>query len=309
MGTLPPVTNVPAAGPHGGDAARLAAALGLDPSTVLDLSHTLNPFAADPQPIVARHLGALGHYPDPSGPTAVLAHAIGVDPNRLLLTNGGSEAISLVATELGGGVLEEPEFSLHPRGPGVRWRSDPHNPSGTLADASTTADVWDEAFYPLATGRWHAGRPGVTVGSLTKVFACPGLRLGYVIADDVGRFANHQPLWSVNALALAALGDLLALSDLPEWAEAIAAGRKELQHALTERGFDVTASAAPWVLVHAPGLRERLAPTGVVVRDCASFAMPGWARIAVPGAEGLRRLLEAIDATSPAPAKVSDRRC
>jgi histidinol-phosphate/aromatic aminotransferase/cobyric acid decarboxylase-like protein len=50
------------------------------------------------------------------------------------------------------------------------------------------------------------------------------------------------------------------------------------------------------VLVDAP-LRERLAPAGVVVRDCASFGMPGVTRIAVPDDRGLARLEEALRAT------------
>ena len=73
-----------------------------------------------------------------------------VDPDRLLLTNGGAEAIALVGAELGGRV-EEPDFALYPRGGGPLWRSNPHNPTGRLARGP--ADVWDEAFYPLATGR------------------------------------------------------------------------------------------------------------------------------------------------------------
>ena len=37
------------------------------------------------------------------------------------------------------------------------------------------------------------------------------------------------------------------------------------------RGWDVVSADAPWVLVRAPGLRERLAPEGIVVRDCAQL--------------------------------------
>ena len=225
----------------------------------------------------------------------MLAEAIGVDPQRLMLTNGGSEAIWLVAQEIGGRVWAEPEFGLHPRNhEGPVWRSDPHNPSGRVADPDEAADVWDEAFYPLATGRWTAGRAGVVVGSLTKVFACPGLRLGYVIADDVERFARHQPQWSVNSLAVSVLPELLDLADLPAWSEAVATARKELAEVLRRFGFAVEAADAPWVLVRAPGLRERLAPHGVVVRDCTSFGMPEYVRVGVPDSDGLARLESAM---------------
>jgi histidinol-phosphate/aromatic aminotransferase/cobyric acid decarboxylase-like protein len=289
---------VPRPGPHGGDGPRVAAALGLDPGAVLDLSQTLNPFAPDPAEVVAKHLDAVARYPDAAVATAALAAAIGVDPDRVVLTNGGAEAISLVTAEVGGTVASEPEFALHPRlGTGARWRSDPHNPSGRLAPPDERADVWDEAFYPLATGRWTAGRPGWVVGSLTKVLACPGLRIGYVIAPDPGaaaRMAVHQPQWSVNGIAVSALPDLLASVDLPAWCAAISGARAELVIALA--GHDLTASAgkAPWVLVKSSGLRDRLAVHGVVVRDCSSFGLENHVRIAVPDRAGLARLQEAL---------------
>jgi nicotinate-nucleotide--dimethylbenzimidazole phosphoribosyltransferase len=287
---------IPLPGAHGGDGLAVAASLGLDPAEIVDLSASLNPFAPDLGPLLHRYADALGRYPDPRVATAALAEAMGVDPDRLLLTNGGSQAIDLVGRVLGGRVAAEPEFSLYPRSTsGPVWRSDPHSPSGMLAGPTLDADVWDEAFYPLATGRWTAGREAVVVGSLTKLFACPGLRLGYVIADDVGRFARLQPEWSVGSLALAILGDLLALADLPEWAKAIEAQRHRLTTLLAAHGLDAFPSDAPWVLVESPGLRDRLAPHGVVVRDCASFGLPTQARIAVPDDHGLARLAAALE--------------
>lgn len=294
------MTAVPPPGPHGGDGATVARALGLDPATVVDLSMSLNPFAPDVATLVARQAGAVRHYPDRSAATAALAEAMGVDAARLVLTNGGSEAIALVAGAVGGTVLAEPEFSLHPRAAdGPAWRSNPHSPTGRLAPADHHADVWDEAFYPLATGTWTRGdTDSVVVGSLTKVFACPGLRLGYVLADDAPRLTAAQPAWPVSAVALAVLPDLLAAADLPGWQRAIAARRRELVALLARHDLVADAADAPWVLVTAPGLRDRLAPHGVVVRDCASFGLPGVVRIAVPDDTGLARLEEALRCTA-----------
>ena len=273
----------------------VAASLGLDPADVVDLSASLNPFAPDLVPLLASNAGALRHYPDPGAATQALAEAIGIEPDRLLVTNGGSEAIALVARELGGRVVSEPEFSLHPRlDSGPVWRSDPHNPSGQLAGRGMNVGVWDEAFYPLATGRWTAGRDGVVVGSLTKLFACPGLRLGYIIDDNIARFARHQPTWSVGSLNLAVLVDLLRATDLPAWAAGVVTLRNELGTLLTTYGLEARPSDAPWILVEAPGLRERLAPHGVIVRDCTSFGLPTMARIAVPAPDGLERLAVAL---------------
>ena len=279
-------------GPHGGDGARLAAALGVDPGAVLDLSASLNPGAPDAGEVVAKHLDAIGRYPDPKAATAALAEAMGVDRSRLLLTNGGAEAIALVAAELGGSV-EEPDFALYPRGSGPRWRSNPHNPTGRLAPPDERAEVWDEAFFPLATGRWTSGHP-LVVGSLTKLLACPGLRIGYVVNDDVDRLRERQPAWSVNGLAVAALPDLLERVDLPGWSAAVATLRAQLVDVLRAAGLSPEPSDAHFLLVRAPGLRDRLAPLGVLVRDCASFGLPEHVRVAVPDERGLARLEEAL---------------
>jgi len=290
---------IPAPGPHGGDGALLAAALGLDPAAVLDLSASLNPLAPDAGEVVAKHLDAIGRYPDPARATAALAAAMNVDPDRLLLTNGGSEAISLVAAELGGRV-DEPDFGLYPRRSGPLWRSNPHNPTGRLVPEGAVAGVWDEAFYPLATGRWTGdARDGaVVVGSLTKLLACPGLRIGYVLAPDaqlVGLLRDRQPAWALNGLAAAALGDLLDRTDLAGWARIIAGLRADLVEVLRRFGLDPQPSDANFVLVRAPGLRTRLAPHGVLVRDCTSFGLADHVRIAVPDDAGLARLTWALE--------------
>lgn len=287
---------IPPPGQHGGDGPAVARALGVDPATVLDLSASLNPAAPDITALARRHLGALRHYPDHRDATRAAAEAIGTAPGRFLLTNGGSEAIAIVAAEIGGRVRSEPEFALHPRGDqGPLWRSDPHNPTGRLADPGEQAGVWDEAFYPLATGRWSAHRDGVVVGSLTKIFACPGLRIGYVIADDIDRFTRRQPQWPLNSLAVALIPELLAAADLPAWTTEIATRRGELTDLLASHGLSAEPSDAPWVLTRAPGLRDQLAPHGVIVRDCASFGLAGHVRIAVPDSAGLARLDTALD--------------
>ncbi|HVA04647.1 MAG TPA: aminotransferase class I/II-fold pyridoxal phosphate-dependent enzyme [Acidimicrobiales bacterium] len=277
----------------------MAYALGLDPESVLDLSQSLNPVAPDPVPVLRRHLASLRRYPDASRATASLAEAMGVDERRLLLTNGGAEAIGLVGQEMSGRVVE-PEFSLHPRGGGPLWRSNPHNPSGILAGHDDHAEVWDEAFYALATGSWTRRDPdAVVVGSLTKLLGCPGLRIGYVLVPGgeeatIARCRDHQPMWSVNSLAVTALPDLLAAVELPTWTARVQTLRGQLAALLRAHGYEPQPSDANWVLVAAPGLRADLVTHGIVVRDCTSFGMPDVVRIAVPAPSGLERLERAL---------------
>jgi len=274
---------------------------------VLDLSQSLNPCAPDVVTLARGRLDRLRRYPDPADATLALAVTLGADPDRLVLTNGGSEAIALVAAEVHDGWVEAPEFSLYARhlrsvrrGAG-RWRSNPCNPTGELAPCCDQAAVWDEAFWPLATGTWTRGdaaRGAVVIGSLTKTFACPGLRAGYILCPDpllAHRLRARQPAWSVGGLACALVPDLLDGADVGGWAAAVRRLRAQLVDVLQAAGLRVWAADAPWVLVPGAGdLRARLAVHAILVRDCASFGLMDTVRIAVPDEAGLDRLAAAL---------------
>lgn len=290
-----------APGPHGGDGHRIARELGLDPDDIVDLSASLNPIAPDCRHLLRAAIDDIDRYPDDTVATAALADAIGVDADRLILTNGGAEAIALVAQHLPVGWAEECEFGLYrrhlvtldPHGP--RWMSDPHNPTGALADADVPARVRDEAFYLLATGRWTRGdRDTTVVGSLTKAWAIPGLRIGYIVAtddDEAAILRGLRPRWSVNGLVCAALPALLNTAQPDLWLHAIADLRADLVAILAEHDLRPDPSDANYVWIpHAPGLRDQLLEHGIVVRDGASFGAPDAVRIAVPNADVLERL-------------------
>lgn len=297
-------------GTHGGDGARVAVALGLDPASMIDLSASMNPFAPDVAALLSDSLrndgSAVHRYPDATPATAALAAAIGVDPDRLVLTNGGAEAIALTAAHLEVGNVVEPEFSLYRRHlraidpTALRWRSNPSNPLGRLADPGDAAGVWDEAFYPIASGQWTRGDTDAwRLGSLTKLWNCPGLRLGYVIAPTIEAahdIRERQPRWSVNGLALAALPELLAVTDLSSWSAQIAEHRGNLEASLTALGFHAVATDANWVLVTYPDLRAALAGHGVLVRDCSTFGLADVHRVALPGPNQLDAVLAAFAA-------------
>ena len=217
---------------------------------------------------------------------------MGVDPDRLLLTNGGAEAIALVAAELGGRV-DEPAFGLHPRGRGgPLWRSIRTVRADCWPRPDETADVWDEAFFPLATGRWTRGDGRVVVGSLTKLLGLPrtaprlrarragpgGPLPGPPAAVVGGRPGARRRCPTSSPPSICPAG-------APGWRSSGA----RWSVCWRSHGLTVRPSDANWVLVDRGGLREALAPHGVVVRDCASFGLPGVTRIAVPSAQGLDR--------------------
>jgi threonine-phosphate decarboxylase len=233
---------------------------------VLDLSASLNPFAPDIPSLAAPHLASLRRYPDVDEAEALVAQALELPRRRLVLTAGGAQAIALVAEHLGVGWVDEPDFSLYARhlprlDPAApRWRSDPHNPSGRLATPGDRSAVWDEAFLPLSAGAWTRARPGWALGSLTKAFACPGLRLGFAVAPDepaATALRRRRPAWAVSSLACAVVPDLLERADPRVWTDHIARARAELVAVLAARGWTAVAADAPWVLVpRAAGLRD-----------------------------------------------------
>ncbi len=222
-----------------------------------------------------------------------------------MVTNGGAEAIALVAQHQPTGWADELDFSLYrrhlttldPAGP--RWASDPHNPTGRLAGPDDRADVRDEAFYLLATGRWTRGDAGATVvGSLTKAWALPGLRVGYVLAADdraAAAIRARRPRWSVNGLVCTALPALLDVAEPVRWRDGITELRAQLVDLLTRHGLVPEPSDVNYLWVpEAAGLRDHLAETGILVRDGTSFGQPRAVRIAVPGPGGLDRLARAL---------------
>ncbi|GIU83531.1 MAG: threonine-phosphate decarboxylase [Acidimicrobiales bacterium] len=297
------VETVPPAGDHGDDLLRVAAALGRPPEDFLDLAVSCNPVAADMTGLLVRHAAAIRRYPDPAPLREAFSTMLGVEPDMLLFTNGASEAIALLAATLGPGRVEEPEFGLFPRGGDAsapRWISDPNNPTGLLAPPDREADVRDESFWPLATGTWTRGDARIaTVGSFTKLFACPGLRLGYVVADAelVRELGARQPRWSVSSLAIACVTEALTRVDVPSQASRVAELRRELSALFESHGLHPRPSDACWILVDvgdAARFRAELALRGVLVRDCTSFGMPETVRVAVPRLEGLKRLDEVL---------------
>lgn len=178
----------------------------------------------------------------------------------------------------------------------------PNNPTGELLPASVLRAAWrrarpagarlllDEAFIDFVPRpeRWSlrqdaAADPAlVVVGSLTKFFALPGLRIGYAVAhpETLRGLRSLQPAWSVNALAQAAA--VAALADVPYRARArrlIARERRRLTTALAQvPGFRPYPSAANFVLVDCRGTgrtaawwRDALGPHGLLIRDCANF--------------------------------------
>lgn len=169
--------------------------------------------------------------------------------------------------------------------------ANPNNPTGILDAPDVVAQlarpgrtlVVDESFVDFA-GEEHslAGRrdlPGlVVVRSLTKLWALPGLRAGYLVAPEeiVERLAGQRQPWSVNAAALAAIATCAPdTATPPRVAAEVAAARRDLAVRLRRlSGLHTWPSEANFVLCHHPdgaAIVRRLAAGGIAVRPCHTF--------------------------------------
>ena len=199
----------------------------------------------------------------------------------------------------------------------------PGNPHGAYLEAGAVRRLaaetggvllLDAVYEPFVEGAWDAdelvrqGFPVIVVHSFTKLHAISGLRVGYVTgpASLVAQLAALQQSWAVGAPALAA-----ALAALPldasrrAIAREVGETREALRGFFAARGIATAPSRANFVLARvgdAAGLRARLLRRGFAVRECASFGLPEWVRIATPAARELPRLLAALEAALEADA-------
>ena len=263
----------PPAGPHGAEGPRLARGLGIEVDAVLDLSQSLNPLAPDVAPLVVRAAEGVRRYPEPAAATEALAAALGVDPGRVLLTNGGAEAIALVAAAQPVGRVDDPEFSLYARHlerldpAGPRWRSQPAQPDRGAGRRLGPGGGLGRGLLSAGHGEVDVGRRrrrrrgrGLVDQALRLPRVAHRLRARTRRGPDRPPAATPTACWLVNALALAAVPALLAVADLSDWSARVAGLRRDLVQALASVGLEALPSSANYVLVPwAPGMRERLA--------------------------------------------------
>lgn len=142
--------------------------------------------------------------------------------------------------------------------------------------------------------------------SMTKFYALPGLRLGYLAgsSDLLARIRGQQPPWSVNHLAQTAA--LAALKDRLHARKSLAYMERERPRLVRNLealpGVKVFPSAANFLLIELPPswpaavCAKALSQQGLLIRDCSS--VPGlnrWTlRVAVKTASQNRRLVAAL---------------
>jgi len=135
---------------------------------------------------------------------------------------------------------------------------------------------------------------------MTKDYALAGLRLGYAVghAGVINALVRVRPPWSVNSMAQVAGVAALADEEYLIWSLGELAQAKELLlTGLRTLGLTPLPSAVHFFLLpvkDGSAFRNALLRRKVLVRDCASFGLPGHVRVATRRTEQNGRLLEAV---------------
>lgn len=329
---------------HGSVTAAELAAYGLSLDEVIDFSVNTNPLGAHASVLATIGQARWDRYPgDDEIPLRQrLADANGVQPTQVVLGNGSSELLWLLALAVlepgqraavlaptfgeyaraamvaGADVIEVTRTEELPAETGLVFLCNPNNPTGSYLDACAVERllaaapgrllVLDEAYASFAPVRWpmelllRRYENVVIVRSMTKDHALPGLRLGYLLAPSelAASLELVRPPWSVNAGALRAglcALEPAALAHVARARKLVAESRELLTSGFRRLGFEVQPSHANFVLVEVgdgAAFRRALLGRGLVVRDCASFGLPGHVRVACLLPDQCQRLLNAV---------------
>lgn len=147
--------------------------------------------------------------------------------------------------------------------------------------------------------------------AFTKMYAMPGLRLGYGLCNQVDVLLKMQfaaQTWPVSTVAQAAGMAALALEGFEEKTkEIIAIERKYMEKALGDLGFEVFLSKTNYIFFRAfryknqektvwDTLKEDLLNFGINIRDCSNFRglNKGYYRIGLRRSEENQELIKKI---------------
>lgn len=192
------------------------------------------------------HIGAIHSYPEPDAFSLVnlLAEKYKVNTGNICVTNGATEAIYLIAQAFNNAqsAIIYPTFSEYgdaatinnhtiywsasldkvPQDAGLVWLCNPNNPTGTVTDKNILKAyienhpsqyiVIDQSYEHFTIRDLFSIEEAaqyknvILLHSMTKHFAIPGLRLGYITAhgETLTQVAKYRMPWSVNGLAIEA---------------------------------------------------------------------------------------------------------
>ncbi|MBI3931013.1 MAG: histidinol-phosphate aminotransferase family protein [Chloroflexi bacterium] len=213
--------------------------------------------------------------------------------------------------------LEETANLIRHLRPRAVFVCNPNNPSGQyfarrevemLLDACGDGLlILDEVYVAFVAASWSAldlvSRGNIViVRSMTKDYALAGLRLGYAVAHEevIKALRRVCPPWNVNVVAQQAGIVVLEEADyLARCQLEISQAKQFLVDELGRIGFSLVPSRTNFFLVkvaNAQDFRRALLRWGVLVRDCTSFGLPQYIRIAARTMPECQKLITTIQA-------------
>lgn len=273
---------------------------------------------------LAERLSRVVNYPEPTPVTLekALAKSHGVKASQVMVTNGATEAIYLIAQAFRGSssCIMQPTFSeyadaCHLHAHSVRgcsalldsgdadpgslfWLCNPNNPTGEVIPKASIMRmieehpdvlfVIDASYAPFAgeaqptAAEMAACGNALMLHSMTKEYAIPGLRLGYITGCEalLKKIGECRMPWSVNQLAQDAGLYLLSHKDDYQLdVPLLLSERRRVAEALQATGGIEVHSSDTHILLcrikrgTASELKERLAERyGLLIRDASNFA-------------------------------------
>lgn len=197
--------------------------------------------------------------------------------------------------------IEETVNLIRQRHPRAVFICNPNNPTGKylskqeieiiLAASRNSLFILDEAYIAFVGNSWSAidliSQGNVIIlRSMTKDYALAGLRLGYALANQkiINNLRRVRPPWNVNVIAQKA--GAIALKDvgyLEQSKKKIKEAKEYLVDELYRLGFQPLPSDTNFFLVRvgsAKVFRVALLRHSILVRDCTSFGLPEYVRLA-----------------------------
>lgn len=261
------------------------------------------------------------HYPSPAADelNEAVSKKFSLPSDHFLFTNGATEAFYLIAQVFAGqkAAIASPTFSEYEdacRIHGLDYKlveknnfsasdyrlvfiCNPNNPDGSvitrekliklIEESPSTCFVIDEAYIEF-TDQIESIVPLVgrfdnmlVVRSLTKAFAIPGLRLGYLVAspDTIDKILSVKMPWSVNALSIQA--GLKIFSSYEIWlfdvSELLSETKTFIEQLSVIEWLQVQPTGTSYFLAKlkqgaAADLKEFLASQhGILIRDATNF--------------------------------------
>ena len=168
--------------------------------------------------------------------------------------------------------------------------------------------ILDEAYVAFVSESWSSADlipkgDVIVLRSMTKDYGLAGLRLGYAIASQeiIGNLRKVCPPWNVNVIAQKVGATVLENADYFEQSKIkISEAKQFLVDGLSRLGFPILPSDTNYFLVkvgNARKFRAALLKHGILVRDCTSFGLPEYIRIAPRTMPECQKLIAAIQAS------------